>query len=534
MNKIPPYDQDVDIWENTVRGAIQLAGISESENSDIFVKRIFEVIELIFGADLACIYIAESETPELKKLAAYGDSNHNFFPDTLTAKEFIELSKLMIWLPEMRVAVDLHRQARKINICYLASFPLGQENSSIGMLLIGDCKRSASPAVSEFLKIFGAHVSTAFSRNVLLGHLRREVERLSGSMQIRNSVFENSQEGVIVVDAMSTVMEINPAAENMFGYSNGEVQGKLVENILIGADLLTEALGSALQGIAAHNMGDVALHQRDGQSFPAHLKIIPVVHNKAVKVIMIFVADVSEREQSLLRTRQLEHRALLGEFTSVFAHEVRNPINNISTGVQLLSGRLDSDDPNQEVLTRIQGDCVRLTHLMESVLSFSRPMDMTRVENIDLTNLLRRILDRWQPRLERVNITPFFKISDGAPCVSGIPKDLERVFVNLISNAVDAMEETGGSLALRINYNSVVVSKPQVEVTISDNGPGIPIEIQDRIFEPFVTTRSQGTGLGLAITKQIVTAHRGSISVNSFPGGTIFHVYFPAVDGEFE
>lgn len=525
---------DNEAWEDKVQGAIQLASISESENSEIFVQRLFDVIKLVFSANVACIYIVQSETPELKKLASYEDSSHNFFPDRLSAKDFIDLSNIKVWRPEMRVSIDLHRRARKYNLQYLASLPLGQENSAIGVLIIGDNNNPASEIISNHLEIFGAHISTAFTRNILLGHLRRDVEKLQGQLKIRNSVFENSQEGVFIVDLLNIVMEINPAAENMFGYSNVEVCGESVENILIGADLLTEALSSASRGIATHNMGDVALHQRDGHLFPAHLKIMPVLQNKIVIATIIFVADVSEREQSLLRTRQLEHRALLGEFTSVFAHEVRNPINNISTGVQLLSGKLDSEDPNQEVLTRLQGDCVRLNHLMESVLSFSRPMDMTRVENVNLVRLLQRILDRWQPRLDRVNIKHFFIAAEDIPGVSGIPKDLERVFVNLISNAVDAMEEMGGTLAIRIDYESVVASKPQIEVTVSDNGPGIPLEIGDRIFEPFVTTRAQGTGLGLAITKQIVTAHRGSISVNSFPGGTIFHVYFPAVDGESE
>jgi two-component system, NtrC family, sensor histidine kinase AtoS len=527
-------ENDAEMWENKIQGAIQLANISESENPEKFARQIFDVIELIFNADMACIYIAESETPELKKLASYGEDNTAFFPDILPPKDFICLSKTKVWHPEMRVSVDLHRQARKDNMRYLASLPLGRDNSSIGMLIIGDYKKSASLFISKSLEIFAAHVSTLFSRHVLLGHLRQETEKLQDRVEIRNSVFENTLEGVLVVDLQNNVIEINPAAENMLGYSSGEVRGEAVENVLIGADLLTEALSSAAQGIATHNMGDVALHQRDGQSFPAHLQIIPVVQIKNVRGIIVFVADVSERENSLLRTRQLEHRALLGEFTSVFAHEVRNPINNISTGVHLLEGKLDPDDPNQEVLTRLQGDCVRLNHLMDSVLSFSRPMDMTRVKTVNLVSLLRRILDRWQPRLERVNITLFFQAAEGTPCVSGISKDLERVFVNLISNAVDAMEDIGGSLAIRINFENVVASKPQVEVTVSDNGPGIPDEVRDRIFEPFVTTRSQGTGLGLAITKQIVTAHRGSISANSFPGGTVFHVYFPAVDGESE
>jgi PAS domain S-box-containing protein len=500
-----------ELWDNKVKGIVALANISEAESLDAMVEQIFNVAKLIFNVDIACIYTAQSDIPELKSLASIGDRAEEFFPKTLSAKNLVGLSKTKVWQPEMRVSMDLHRKARKINMRYLASVPIGQENSAIGVLILGDFKRPASPMISKFLEIFSAHVTTAFSRYLLLSNLKKGSENLQHRIEMRNTIFENSIEGILIVDPQSKVIEINPAAENMLGYSNGEVCGEPVENVLIGADLLSDALSSAKRGISTHNMGDVALHMRDGRSFPAHLQIIPVVLDKDVKAMMVFVTDVSEMEQSQLRTRQLEHRALLGEFTSVFAHEVRNPINNISTGVQLLSGKLDADDPNQDVLTRIQGDCVRLNHLMESVLSFSRPMDMDRLETVNLAKLLKRVMDRWQPRFERVNITHFFQVDEDVPCVRGVSKDLERVFVNLISNAVDVMEETGGTLAVRINFDKMIASKPQIEVTVSDNGPGIPNEVRERIFEPFVTTRAQGTGLGLAITKQIITAHRGSI-----------------------
>jgi signal transduction histidine kinase len=104
---------------------------------------------------------------------------------------------------------------------------------------------------------------------------------------------------------------------------------------------------------------------------------------------------------------------------------------------------------------------------------------------------------------------------------------LEQVFTNLISNAVEAMKDTGGTLVIKIEPKTKATGKFVLQIDISDTGPGIPKENQERIFEPFFTTSPNGTGLGLSITKQIVTAHRGSIFLTSFPGGTAFHVQLP-------
>jgi signal transduction histidine kinase len=106
------------------------------------------------------------------------------------------------------------------------------------------------------------------------------------------------------------------------------------------------------------------------------------------------------------------------------------------------------------------------------------------------------------------------------------------VFINLINNAMDAMSKNGGLLAIRLVLCDEIKNRPQIEITISDNGPGIPDEIKDRIFEPFVTNNPKGTGLGLAITKRIITAHQGSIRLTTFPGGTVFHIYLPATHGD--
>jgi signal transduction histidine kinase len=113
--------------------------------------------------------------------------------------------------------------------------------------------------------------------------------------------------------------------------------------------------------------------------------------------------------------------------------------------------------------------------------------------------------------------------------IEGDYRALEQVFTNLINNAIEAMESTGGMLSIKIRQANESEEQTHIEVSISDTGPGIPLELREKIFEPFFTTKQHGTGLGLAIVKRIITAHKGSIYVNSILGGTNFVVQFPCV-----
>ena len=113
------------------------------------------------------------------------------------------------------------------------------------------------------------------------------------------------------------------------------------------------------------------------------------------------------------------------------------------------------------------------------------------------------------------------------PNIEGDYRALEQVFTNLINNAIESMEVSGGMLSIKIRQVNEGDEQAHVEISVSDTGPGIPAELRDKIFEPFFTTKQHGTGLGLAIVKRIVTAHKGSITVNSILGGTNFVVQFP-------
>ncbi|MFN2274971.1 MAG: sensor histidine kinase, partial [Anaerolineales bacterium] len=148
------------------------------------------------------------------------------------------------------------------------------------------------------------------------------------------------------------------------------------------------------------------------------------------------------------------------------------------------------------------------------------------MEALDLADLMHRILARWAPRFNQSDVRCHTSFQPDLPSASADPRTLERVIVNLISNALEAMTE-GGTLSIALN-RAGSDPKGMLELKVADTGPGIPADKIDRIFDPFFTTKKDGTGLGLAISRRILTAHKGTIQVESFPdAGTVFTIHLP-------
>jgi signal transduction histidine kinase len=242
--------------------------------------------------------------------------------------------------------------------------------------------------------------------------------------------------------------------------------------------------------------------------------------------LLIVLKDQSEQQKIEDETEMLAQRALLGEVSAIFAHEVRNPINNISTGVQLVASRLGSDHPLYESLETVRNECNRLDQLMSDVLLFARPLKLN-IEPVQLADLMDRILARWNPHFKQVGVQCHTEFDSATPSALADERTLERVIVNLITNALQAMTD-GGTLSVNISASKAALGD-MVELKIIDTGPGIPPDIQDRIFDPFFTTKKEGTGLGLAIGRRILSAHKGTIQVESYPdAGTVFTISLPA------
>jgi two-component system sensor histidine kinase AtoS len=507
---------------------LDLSRLSLAPDIDTSISTAIKLSQVLLASSTICLYTAEGRQPVFKRIAGTIPPEDESLPLTIDPADIAELKEPFLWRPGKKTGTTLHKHAKNAGLSYLASVALGDENSWSGLLVCGDRQSDPSDTLLKVLEIIAGQLWSAISHHISVGNLNLSSLNTARSLLIRNAIAENAQEGVMLLNTNLTISELNPSAELILGYASHEVSGLPVEDVLIGSDSLTAAYNTALQGIPISNLGIIKLHRRNGSSFPVEIQINPIDSQGTVQGIVIFLHDISENEQIRVKTQQLEQRAVLGEVTAIFAHEVRNPINNISMGLQLLGSKFELDDPNQELIGRLQTDCTRLTHLMESVLSFSRPMEF-KMETTELPVLLQRILDRWQPRLSRANVELFFQPDKNTPAITGDPRTLEQVFTNLISNAIQAMSVNGkGTLGIK----TIAYQGPDfltAEVTISDNGPGIPPEIREHIFEPFVTTNPGGTGLGLAITRRIVNAHHGTIDVESFPGGTIFHVRIPAL-----
>ncbi|MBM3145085.1 MAG: PAS domain S-box protein [Chloroflexi bacterium] len=514
------------------RQLLALASTTRESDPEEALGQVLEIGGKLLPESSLAIYVGRGQNPSLRQIKTSG-GDVGIFPTEIAPPNLNRLLQPSIWRRGERAIVTMiHQSARAAGFSYLASAPIeeselhDEQKAWLGIILAGGKSPPPENAL-QLLNILAGFAGAIIHNNVLLTNLRKRLADSESRLSTGVAVQENIKDGMMIISPEMEIQALNPAAELILGYAGTEVIGLSVDNVIIGSDRLMPALRRALHGDPTPSLGHIHLHRRDGSSFPADLQINPILDDGSVAGELIFIQDLSENEQIRLRSQQLEQRALLGEVTAVFAHEVRNPINNINMALQLLERALDKDDPEQERIQNMKEDCQRLTTLMDSVLTFSRTGNYVFAP-VNVKQLLQQILKRWGPRFKKVNIQTHLQASNDLPDVLGDSRGLEQVFTNIISNAVEAMQDTGGAFAVKLSTAKFPSGKPFVQVDLSDTGPGIPAENQEKIFEPFFTTNPHGTGLGLAISKQIITAHRGNITLTSFPGGTTFHIQLPA------
>jgi two-component system sensor histidine kinase HydH len=240
------------------------------------------------------------------------------------------------------------------------------------------------------------------------------------------------------------------------------------------------------------------------------------------------LAETNRRlEQAQAEARRSERLAALGQLSAGLAHEIRNPLGVIKGSAEMLAQKLQqSDELARELAGYISSEVNRLSALVTEFLDFARPLHV-QPHPTDLTALLDRVLktvaERWTGK-------PVAVARDYASDLPLIPMDeslCEQAFLNLVQNAYEAMEENGGALRVEVTL-AARNDLEGAEVRFTDTGPGVPEELREEIFNPFVTTKKTGIGLGLSIVSKIVDGHHGSIRVDNRPhGGAVFTLFFP-------
>jgi two-component system, NtrC family, sensor histidine kinase HydH len=224
--------------------------------------------------------------------------------------------------------------------------------------------------------------------------------------------------------------------------------------------------------------------------------------------------------------RRSERLAALGQLSAGLAHEIRNPLGVIKGSAEMLSQKVEASNPlASELAGYISSEVNRLNSLVTRFLDFARPSRL-ELRSVQLSAIVDHVLESVQHQHPDAQVTVERNYAPATPDAQVDAQLCEQIFVNLITNAYEAMDGHGRlriSIAPEVQY-----MRPGVAVIIEDSGPGVPSESREQIFNPFFTSKKEGVGLGLSIVAKIIDDHRGSIRLESPPGqGARFHVFLP-------
>lgn len=222
---------------------------------------------------------------------------------------------------------------------------------------------------------------------------------------------------------------------------------------------------------------------------------------------------VEAMNRMLAEVRRAERLAVMGQMSAGVAHEIRNPLSSMKMTVQMLREGAPDREPYELLLREIE----RLELTAAELVGASQPL---RRESAQLSVVVDEVLELMRRRLEHLQVE-VRKRYEPAPPVQVDVARFKRCVMNLVLNGAQAMPG-GGPLEV-----AVLVRNGRVRLSVADQGPGVPAEVRDRVFEPFVTTKQDGVGLGLALTKRIVEDHGGTIGFDLPPRGTAFWIELP-------
>lgn len=332
--------------------------------------------------------------------------------------------------------------------------------------------------------------------------------------QVLAAIIESAVDGIVVIDARGRIESFNPAAQRLFGYQEADVVGRNVTMLMPPPyrDEHDGYLARYLETGAAKIIGigrEVQGLRRDGTVFPLHLSVGEMSIGGERRFTGI-LHDLSARVRMEEQLREQAALVRLGEMAAVIAHEVKNPLAGIRGAVQVIGDRLPPESREATVVGEIVARIDTLNGLIQDLLLFARPPQPNPIP-IEVAPLVATTADLLSsdPALTGIRVD----IEGSAPPIVADPELLKIVFLNLLINGAHAMNGRGRIKVL------VQSSRGSCHIAFIDGGPGIPIEIRDKIFTPFFTTKTRGTGLGLPTAKRIIEAHQGTISIDCPPGG---------------
>jgi two-component system, cell cycle sensor histidine kinase and response regulator CckA len=424
----------------------------------------------------------------------------------------------------------IHSQFDSLPIVVL----LPQEKGALG-------QRFLDAGASEYA------VLETLSRALLERVLLYAIERKRSEAALRQSekrfqdLFDNAMDILFTLDTQGNITSLNKSAEDVMGWPRNEVLLKNIKAFVAPEhlDVCAQMMQRLLDGEQLQHF-EVAMLRKDGRKVLLETSARVIRSKDEIESIQGIARDVTERRHLEGMVRQSQKLEAIGRLSGGLAHDFNNLLCVISGHTELLSERLEVKHPGVKNVAQIKKAVDSATSLVRQLLAFSRKQ-VFHPRTLDLNAIVVET-EKLLGRLIGEHLEFFSSLHPALGRVRVDPVQIEQVLVNLVLNARDAMPQ-GGKLTIETNnvdleedYRSKRSSIPAgkyVVLAVTDNGSGMDEETQNRIFEPFYTTKElgKGTGLGLATVYGIVKQSGGSIWVYSEPGqGTTFKIYFPRVD----
>jgi two-component system NtrC family sensor kinase len=357
---------------------------------------------------------------------------------------------------------------------------------------------------------------------------RREAERrYRRERDFNKNILNNTQSMILVLDTAGLISYANRRCYEA-GYRESDLLGHLLTELIPPArrPVLKEALERALNGAAIDNL-EMPVVRGNGTAGQFSISLSPMRDEQgdinSLVVVMTDVTDAADLQSKLMHTEKM---AALGQLVSGVAHEVNNPLAAIVGFTDLLLENPQVPEGAKEELRVILQEAQRTRIIVQNLLSFARQMPAQR-EPVQVNAVLRQTLKLRAYDFSNHGVELVERYEENLPVVVGDPHQLQQVFLNILNNAYDAIQETRRPGKIEV---LTMQRANEIEILIRDNGPGI---LQpERIFDPFFTTKEvgKGTGLGLSICYGIVRAHHGEITArnNQDGAGCTFLVRLPA------
>lgn len=363
-----------------------------------------------------------------------------------------------------------------------------------------------------------------------LKEIESDRDRLAAKLELNQKYLDNilhsSDSAIFVIDNNEKIIAWNKGAENIFGYKEEEVIGKSSSLLLPKENKYHEQLKNIQIEVEKKGFIKVTDTERltkNGNIVTVDLSVARLPSkNGRYSGRTVIIKDYTEVKRLQQQVDQSEKLAVIGQLAAGVAHEIGNPLTSISSLVQLLQ-RKTNEDFTREYLANIKENIDRISKIVRELVDFSRPPSHERM-SIQINEILRTAIGivKYDKRVKKVDFIP--ELDFNIPKVNIVPDQLLQVFVNILFNALDAMEGNG---TIRVKTKT---DGEFIFASFSDTGHGMDSSTIEKIFDPFFTTKAvgKGTGLGLSVSYGIVKKFGGDIIIFSEPNkGSIFTVKLP-------